>query len=290
MIMENVWVIAARPRTLVASICPVIMGAVLAKQEGCLSILVLLITLLSAIGIQITTNFANDYFDYLRGADTKDRLGPMRVTQAGLVTPAQMKRAVIIALGATALLGLSLVYVGGIFISLLLATSLILAIGYTKGRFAIAYLGLGEIFVFFFFGPIATTGTYYLQMQSISWQAALLGVSSGALSSCILLVNNIRDVEEDRAANKKTLIVRFGKTFGKTLYTALITIAMLLPLLFYKEHPYVVMASLTLFPASIICFQLWKVEEGTGYNLLLEKTAQMLLLFTLILAATWGVK
>ncbi len=336
----NVWVLAARPKTLIAAISPVMIGTVIARTEK-FSVWVFLFTLLTVIGVQIATNFANDYFDFLKGSDTKKRLGPQRVTAAGLVKPSQMKKAVIVSLITTFCLGLYLIYVGGMEIALLLILSLILAVMYTKGKYAIAYLGLGEIFVFFFFGPVATTATYYLQTKEVISYAVLAGISPGALSTCILLINNIRDFEEDKVAHKNTLVVRFGRNFGKMLYAALLMIGTLFPLVFFKDHPYVAITACTIFPALFPLRALFRTTHfnletavgarkemqyfesealpkgvdhsqmvkatpfGRAYgsknrvylphptavsrlNPLLAKTAQILLLFTLIFCATWN--
>ncbi len=284
----NIWIQAARPKTLIASISPVLIASIVARTHGEFSFLTFLFTLLTAIGIQVVTNFANDYFDFLKGSDTKKRVGPTRVTAAGLVTPSQMKKALNISVIITFLLGIPLIYQGGLVIAALLILSLFLAVAYTKGRFAIAYRGLGELFVFVFFGPVATSAAYYLQTHELSLEAALIGISPGALSACILLINNIRDEKEDKAAHKNTLVVRFGKTFGKGLYVALMFIATLLPLLFYKEHPYVAITSITAALGLIICLKLFKIKAAKDYIPLLGETAQILLLYTLIFCATWN--
>ncbi len=282
----NVWIEASRPKTLIAGISPVIIGSVIARTET-FNLLTFFFTLLTAMGIQVATNFANDYFDFLKGSDTKKRLGPRRVTAAGLVKPAQMKRVLITTLIVTFCLGMYLIYVGGLAIALLLILALILAVMYTKGKYAIAYLGLGEIFVFVFFGPVATGATYYLQTGEVLSYAVLAGISPGALSTCILLINNIRDFEEDKAAKKKTIVVRYGRNFGKKLYAFLMVVGTLFPVVFFKDHPYVAISALTIFPA---LFPITALFKTTDFNPLLAKTAQILLLFTLIFCATWNMK
>lgn len=212
------WIIASRPKTWVASISPVLLGTALAYAQGQFNILLFLLTLATSMGIQITTNFANDYFDFLKGADTASRKGPLRITQAGLVSPRQMKRMVLIALAITAFSGCTLVAYGGLIISCLLALSLLFAILYTGGPAPLAYLGLGELFVFVFFGLAATGGTYFLQTGSWNLESFIAGIAPGALSTALLVLNNLRDIEEDRAARKKTLIVRFGSRFGQVEY------------------------------------------------------------------------
>ncbi len=283
----KIWIQAARPKTLIASVSPVLIGTILARNAEGFNLWIFLFTLLTAMGVQIVTNFANDYFDFKKGADTKHRVGPVRVTQAGLVTPKQMKKALLTATLLTFLVGVYLIYQGGALIALLLLLSLFLAIMYTKGRYALAYLGLGEIFVFFFFGPIATGATYYLQTQAISTPALLAGIAPGALSTCILLVNNIRDEKEDQAAHKKTLVVRFGKKFGKGLYVFLILVGTLSPLLLTGGHPYVIAAAFTLIPAVVLMVKLFRVKTPSHYNPLLGATAQLLLLYTLIFCSMW---
>ncbi len=288
------WVLAARPKTLIASVSPVVIGSVMAFDAGFFDPLVLLFTLLTTLGIQVGTNFANDYFDFLKGADTSSRKGPLRITQAGLVSLSLMKRAIIITFALTTLFGLYLIVKGGFVIvkggfviASLLSLSLLLGIIYTAGPYPIAYVGLGEFFVFLFFGPIAVAGTYYLQTLACSGSALLAGIAPGALSSAILIVNNIRDIEEDRIAKKKTLPVRLGLQFGRWEYASMLMIAVTSLVLFHQSHPFCLVAALTALPACFLILNIFQIKEPTHYNSLLQKTARLLLLFTLLFSLGW---
>ncbi len=209
------------------------------------------------------------------------------MTQSGLVAPSSMKRAVLIALITTFLCGCYLIYQGGAIIAILLSIALALSIMYTGGPFPLAYLGLGELFVLLFFGPIAVIGTYYLQSHTFTWEALLAGISPGALSMAILVVNNVRDIDEDRQANKRTLSVRFGKTFGKLQYLFSILLAFL-PLLFFQaSHPFSLLALCALFPAIPAIRAMVANEDPRQLNLLFAKTGQLLWLYTLLFCIGW---
>ncbi|MBS0616513.1 MAG: 1,4-dihydroxy-2-naphthoate octaprenyltransferase [Verrucomicrobia bacterium] len=225
----NKWIQAARPKTLAASLCPVLIGGVLAFSHHAMQPLLFLFTLLTALGIQICTNLANDYFDFLKGADTKLRIGPVRITAAGLVAPATMRRVLLASFAVTALVSTPLIVQGGALMSILISLCLFLSFAYTGGPYPLAYLGLGDLFVLVFFGPGATLGTYYLQTGEFALLPALLGLPAGLISTAILTANNLRDVESDTAAHKKTLCVRFGRTFGKWEYALTLGLATILP-------------------------------------------------------------
>lgn len=267
-----VWVQAARPKTLSASLCPVMIGFMLAMRDGFFHFPTIFFTFLAALGIQIGTNLANDYFDFVKGADTSNRKGPVRVTQAGLVSPTAMKQAIFICFFLTALFCCFLVYRGGIYIALLSMLSLTLGLAYTAGPYPLAYLGLGDLFVFLFFGPIATAGTYYLQAQHFSFPALFAGIGPGLLSVAILTVNNLRDIQEDLLARKRTLCVRFGKRFGQYEYLSAILLAALTltPLLSF----------VFLIPATPLIRAVFKAPEPQAFNPLLQKTSLLLFLFT----------
>ncbi|MFT5170599.1 MAG: 1,4-dihydroxy-2-naphthoate octaprenyltransferase, partial [Candidatus Marinamargulisbacteria bacterium] len=216
------WLLAARPKTLWAGICPVVMGSVLAVGDSPISWPVFWNILIVAILIQVGTNFANDYFDFLKGADTESRLGPTRFTQSGEILPAQMKTAFIVCFILSGIASLGLIVRGGWPIFVIGAASILCGILYTGGRYPIGYLGLGDLFVLMFFGPIAVGGTFFLHTLTINSEVLLLGLSPGLLSAAILMVNNLRDVDDDRRAGKKTLVVRLGKSPIKILYILVI--------------------------------------------------------------------
>ena len=225
----KVWVLASRPRTLPAAVAPVVVGMALANAHGLLARGPVLAAMLGACFIQIGTNFANDYFDFKSGADTAERMGPLRVTQAGLVTPAQIKAATAIAFGLAMLCGLYLTWVGGWPIVVIGLLSILSGIAYTGGPFPLGYNGLGDLFVFIFFGLVAVGGTYYVQALGYNPMALAVAVPVGLLSTAIIVVNNLRDVDTDVVAGKRTLAVMFGKGFAKAEYVTLLALAYLMP-------------------------------------------------------------
>lgn len=281
--------LAVRPKTLTASLSPVLMGSAMALKIGCFDFLLFLFTLLTALGIQIGTNLANDYFDFKKGADTPERLGPVRVTQAGLISVEAMKKLLFINFTLVALTGTVLIWNGGWVFFLLVALSILFAIFYTAGPYSIAYLGLGELFVLLFFGPVAVASVYYLQAHQLSFQVLFAGLACGLISAAILLVNNIRDVEEDRKANKKTLVVRFGSSLGKNLFAFCLISSTLLPLLFYASQPLMFLVSLTLLPSLFLIREVYKNQDPKHFNLILGKTAKFLMVYTLIFCFSWMV-
>ena len=274
--MIAVWMEAARPKTLTACLAPVLIASARAYPE--LSILTFLFTLMTALSIQIGTNYANDYFDCLKGADTPDRKGPRRVTAAGLISRTAMKRAVFLTFSIAALLSSYLIVQGGPLFGLLTTLAILLGLSYTAGPLPLAYLGLGDLFVLLFFGPVATAGAYYLQSHSWNLSVAILGLAPGLFSTAILAVNNLRDIDEDRRSQKKTLCVRFGETFGKLEYTACLIGATLIPAAYSYYFPLLVLV-----PALIPLKTVWKTKDKTDLNTTLAQTGRLLFLFTLLL-------
>jgi 1,4-dihydroxy-2-naphthoate octaprenyltransferase len=273
--MIALWIEAARPKTLAACLAPVLIASALAYPG--ISMVTFLFTLLTAISIQVGTNYANDYFDCLKGADTPDRKGPRRITAAGLVSHSSMKLAVFLTFSTTALLSSYLIFQGGPIFGLLTTVAILLGIGYTAGPFPLAYLGLGDLFVLVFFGPVATLGAYYLQSHSWDISVAILGLAPGLISTAILAVNNLRDIEEDRQSRKKTLCVRFGATFGKVEYTLCLIGAAVIPAFYGYYFPLLI-----LIPAVIPLKTVWKIREKKQLNATLAQTGKLLLLFTLL--------
>ena len=209
------WIQASRPQTLIASISPVVLCSILCSNYNLFSYSIFFSTLFAAILIQIMTNFINDLYDYKKGTDRSDRLGPDRMVQKGFLKESEVKNAIILTLICALLIGFYLVFIGGIPILIIGCSSILFAYLYTATRFSIAYNGLGELFVFIYFGLIASIGTAYLQILKFDYNALLIGVISGSLSISLLVVNNLRDVKSDAISNKKTLIVIFGENFGK---------------------------------------------------------------------------
>lgn len=246
----QIWTAAARPRTLFAAVAPVLLGTALAYADGGFHAGAALVALACALGLQIGANFVNDLADFEKGADTKEgRIGPLRVVSAGLVAPGTMRRAIAGTFAATFLLGLFLVARGGWPVLAVGVASIVAAVAYTAGKKALAYLGLGDLFVLLFFGPVAVAGTHYVQTLTFSWPAVLAGVGPGLIAVAILVANNLRDVQGDRAAGKRTLIVRFGGGFGKALFAACYVGAALVPVAFWRvadASPRVLVAALVL--------------------------------------------
>jgi len=224
----RIWLMAARPRTLPAAVAPVLVGTALAVAEtDHLRVGGFIGALLGAIFIQVGTNLSNDYSDARRGADTEDRLGPVRVTAGGLVPPRQVLLATYVSFALAVACGVYLVSVAGPVLLLIGAASILAGVLYTGGPRPYGYEGLGELFVFLFFGVVAVTGTYYVQVEEVSWEALVLAVPVGLLAAAILVVNNVRDLETDRRAGKRTLAVRLGRSRARTLYAAMIGLAFL---------------------------------------------------------------
>jgi 1,4-dihydroxy-2-naphthoate octaprenyltransferase len=286
----SLWVLAARPKTLWAAVAPVLIGTAMAIEAGGFHAPSAFFALLGAVLIQIGTNFSNDYSDFLKGADTGERKGPLRVTQAGLVTPEQMRRATALIFFLALLSGIYLIVRGGWPVLLIGVLSIVSGILYTAGRYSLAYLGLGDLFVLIFFGPVAVGGTYYVQTLTIEPAVLAMGVGAGLLSVCILLSNNIRDVEEDRAAGKKTLVVRFGRGFGVALYAVCAVTALLIPASIYLitgRHPFILLTLLLLVPAMVNVRKFVATRETAALNPLLGASARLLLIYSLVFSATW---
>jgi 1,4-dihydroxy-2-naphthoate octaprenyltransferase len=225
------WILASRPRTLTAAVAPVLVGSGLAAGGDAFRAGPAVAALLGAILIQIGTNLANDYYDHERGGDTEARVGPIRVTQAGLISPATVRNGAFTALGMALLVGVYLVAVGGwpvVFIGLV---SLACAVAYTGGPFPLAYHGLGDLFVFVFFGLVAVGGTYWVQALDFGPGALLAGAGMGALATALLVVNNLRDLDTDRQVGKRTLAVRLGRTGTKLEFILLLVVAFAAPAL-----------------------------------------------------------
>ena len=225
----TVWFLAARPKTLVAAAAPVLVGSGLAAFHARFSVLPALATLTGALLIQVATNLANDYFDFVRGTDTSERVGPVRVTQAGLLSPSAVLGGMLAVICVAVVVGLYLVVVGGWPILVVGVVSLLLAVAYTGGPYPLAYHGLGDVFVFVFFGLVAVTGTYWVQARALVPDAFLGGAGVGALSTAILVVNNLRDRETDARAGKRTLAVRIGRSGSVAEYTLLVAVGVLVP-------------------------------------------------------------
>lgn len=273
---------AARPQTLAASIVPILVGASLAWGDQQFRWDTTLVALFCAFAIQIGTNFANDYFDYVKGADTSERIGFERATAAGLISPQKMLLATYITMGIAFLAGLYLVWIGGWIILFIGVLSLLFGIAYTGGPYPLGYNGLGDIFVFIFFGLIAVTGTYYVNALEWSFLSLIASVPVGALCVNILVVNNLRDIDQDRIAGKKTLGVLFGEFALKIEYLAMILISLAIPIILYLLYSYSLWILLPLLsiPLAInLLNQVWNHTDKKILNDTLENTAKYMLVF-----------
>ena len=280
------WLIAIRIKTLPAAISPVILGTALAFHDGNSNSFILFMTLLAAVLIQIGANFANDVYDFEKGSDRADRLGPQRATQSGLISPTDMKKAMWKIFALAIGVGFYLAYVGGWPIVIIGLASIAAGIAYTGGPYPLGYHGFGDIFVFLFFGLIAVPGTYYLQTGSVTEFSLWLGAVMGMLATAILVVNNLRDRDADIISGKKTLAVRFGKTFSKIQFILLVMLPFLLPFHLWRQWNKMSFL-LTLFTLPIAVHLIIQLFNNTGADLnkVLAGTARFLFIFTLLLSA-----
>lgn len=231
----RVWVAASRPRTLPAAVAPVLTATALAWRDGGFNGWAAAVCGVFALLIQIGTNFANDYYDFVKGADTAERVGPKRAVAAGWVPPATMRAAMIVVFAAAFLIGLLLLKFGGWPLLAIGIASVICGIAYTGGPYPLGYNGLGDVFVFVFFGLVAVCATYFVQVGRVSENSILAATAIGALATNILLVNNYRDVETDVKAGKRTLVVRFGRPFARAQHALSLAIAFAVPVVFWAR-------------------------------------------------------
>ena len=285
----RVWLLAARPKTLWASVAPVAIGVGMAYADRVHHWPSAVACLLCAMLVQIATNFWNDYCDHAKGADTAERVGPTRATQAGWVSPAAMKQASLLTFGLTALVSAYLVHRGGWPFIWIGVASILSGLLYTGGPRPLGYLGLGDIFVLVFFGPVAVAGTYYAQALRVTHEVLFAGIAPGLLSTAVLVVNNLRDRETDARAGKRTLIVRFGERFGQTEYFFCLAGASFVPFVLYaKSHQHVnsLAACATIlagWPGIRAVFS----RSGTALNPILGFTALLLLLYAFLFIVGW---
>ena len=283
---RSAWWLAIRPATLTASAAPVLVGTGAAWADGKFALGPALAALIGASLLQVGANFANDVFDFERGADNADRLGPQRATQQGWITAAQMKRAMWLAFAGAALIGLYLTWVAGWPVLALGLLSIAAAYLYTGGPKPYGYLGLGDLAVFVFFGFGAVAGTYYVQAHAVSPLAWLASVPIGALATAILVVNNLRDIETDARAGKNTLAVRLGDRPTRTYYQLLLAVAYVVPLLLWLRGlagPWVLLCWLSL-PLALQVARRMRHESGLALNGCLVLTARLEVVFGLLFA------
>ena len=283
----RIWLMAARPRTLPAAVAPVLVGTALAGQAGVFHPLTFIATLVGAVFIQVGTNLSNDYSDARRGADTEDRLGPVRVTAGGLVPPRQVLMATWVSFGVAVLVGIYLVAVAGWELLLVGGASILAGVLYTGGPRPYGYEGLGELFVFAFFGIVAVTGSYFVQAKELPWEAFVLAVPVGLLAAAILMVNNIRDLETDRRAGKRTLAVRLGRHRARRLYALMVYVAFFLaplPWVLGSLSAWLLLPWLAMPLAVPLVRTVANHTDGPTLNAALARTGMLQLVFCLLLS------
>jgi len=284
----RLWIIAARPRTLPAAVAPVLVGTALAGTEDVFRPLAFVCALIGSVFIQIGTNLSNDYSDARRGADTEDRLGPVRVTAGGLMPPKQVLVGTYVAFGIAVAAGAYLIAIAGWQLLVVGAASILAGVLYTGGPRPYGYEGLGELFVFLFFGVVAVVGSYYVQTENLHWTAFALSVPVGLLVSAILVVNNVRDIETDRRAGKRTLAVRIGRDRARSLFTSMVVFAYVVPVAVWlagglSAWLLLVFASLPLVPPLVRT--VYTRSDGPSLNRALADTGRLVAVFSLLLAA-----
>lgn len=285
-----IWWMAARPKTLAAGIAPVAIGTALALAAGRFHALSAGCAFAGSLLIQAGTNFANDYFDAVKGSDTEERIGPVRVTQAGLVSLGRMRLATAFLFLAACVPGLYIVWRGGWPFVAIGMLSIVSGVLYTGGPYPLGYLGLGDLFVLIFFGPVAVGGTYYVQALALPFDAALAGLAPGFMSVAILTVNNLRDIEQDRRAGKRTLAVRFGRNFARAEYVcALVAACVVVPFgLACHSGRWGGLAAILVLPAAVpVVRHVLTTADGPLLNEALARTGQLLLLFAILFSVGW---
>ena len=283
---RQAWLLAARPRTLPAAVSPVIVGTAVAVHEHGFRALAALACVAVALLIQIAANFANDAFDFHRGADTPERTGPLRVTAAGLIPPREVLAAMWLTIGLAVLAGLYLVWLGGVAVLLAGLLAIAAAIAYTGGPLPYGYAGLGDLFVFLFFGLVAVNGTAFVQTGHLTGLALAASVPMGCLAMAILVVNNLRDREGDARAGKRTLAARFGRRAAIAEYILLMSITFAVPpgLLAAGALDLRALLPLLLLPIAVAIVRGLLTETGRQLNARLAGTARLELLFAIVFA------
>jgi 1,4-dihydroxy-2-naphthoate octaprenyltransferase len=284
----RIWLMAARVRTLPAAVAPVLVGTALAGFVHVFHPLRFIAALLGAVFIQVGTNLSNDYSDARRGADAEDRLGPVRVTAGGLVPPRRVLVATYVSFGVAVLFGVYLIVVAGWQLLLVGAASILAGVLYTGGPRPYGYEGLGEVFVFLFFGIVAVAGSYFVQVKHLSWEAFALAVPVGLIAAGILVVNNVRDIDSDRRAGKRTLAVRLGRNRTRVMFAAVVYLAYLLaPVtwIFGPLKPWLLLSWLTLPLAAEVTRIVRNHTDGPSLNQALARTGLLQLTFCALLSA-----
>jgi 1,4-dihydroxy-2-naphthoate polyprenyltransferase len=283
----RIWVMAARPKTLPLGVAPVLVGTALAGYLNVFHPLRFVAALLGSVFIQIGANLSNDYSDARRGADAEDRLGPVRVTAGGLVPPRQVLIATYLTFGFAVLCGVYLIAVAGWQLLLIGVASIIAGVLYTGGPRPYGYEGLGEVFVFLFFGVAAVAGSYFAQVRGFSWESLVLSTPIGLIAAAVLVVNNTRDIDTDRRAGKRTLAVRLGRERSRGMYAAMVLLAypvVLIPWVLGPLRAWLLLPFLTLPITAGVIRIVSTHSDGPSLNRALAKTGQLQLFFCVLLS------
>lgn len=284
------WLLAIRPKTLPASIAPVFIATAMAFGDGIPHFPTAVLCLLGALAIQIGTNLANDYYDFKKGADTPERIGPVRVTQAGLIPPSSVKLAFTVSFSLSAIACLGLVMRAGWPMAVLGVFAILSGIFYTAGPRPLGYMGWGDLLAFVFFGPIAVAVTYYVQSFEMNAAVLMAGFAPGLFSVAILTVNNLRDMEGDQMAGKKTLAVRFGRSFALSEYLFCLLTATLIPIFIYmliQDHLAILTSVLTALAAVATIKTVLTKTDGPSLNAALAATGKLLLIYSILFSVGW---
>lgn len=280
------WIFAARPKTLLIIVAPILLASSLAWHDGFFQLIPAALCLTFGILSQIGSNLANDYYDYMKGADSEGRIGFQRAVASGVIAPERMLKAVKIMFGLSFISGLGLLFYGGIPMIGVGLVCILFAYAYTGGPYPLAYLGLGEIIVFIFFGLIAIAFTYFVQAGIFSWASLWVGIGYGLLAANVLLVNNYRDLGDDMRAGKKTLSVRFGRQFSWAQYMLSGRIALITPCcLLFLGYKTAVLLPLVSFPfCTFLTYKLKNEIRGPQLNRIFVQTILFLLLYAILLS------
>ena len=283
----NAWILATRPRTLPAAIAPVVLASAMAYADENFVWLPALAAFTVALLLQIGVNLANDYFDYQKGIDTADRLGPLRVTQSGLIPATEVKVGMMMVFMLSLIPGFYLLAVGGLPVLIIGLVCICAALVYSGGPFPLASHGLGDLFVFIFFGLVAVGGTYYVQALKMTPMVWLMGVVEGLLITAILVVNNLRDIESDRQTGKRSLAVIIGIRGSQIEYALLLTAAYAIPIILWisgRMSAWVLLPLISLPAAVYLMRHIWQNPDGAILNQALARTATLALGYSLLLA------
>ena len=282
-----IWIYAARPKTLFIGAFPILLGSLLAFKQDSFNAFTLILCLIGALSIQIGTNYSNDYFDFIKQADNASRKGSYKVLEQGLVSLQAMKKAFISSFVIAGIVTTLLIQQGGVIILAVSLLCILLSIAYTAPPFPLAYLGLGDVFVLFFYGPVATLTTYYLHTHTLDPRTLLIAFLPGLLGLGPLVMNNLRDVEQDAKVNKRTLIVRFGERFGRNYFVIIMFFSFILPYihaLVFSKNPFIFLTSFAFLPLKNTLTLLFSHHDKKELQALFISSARIIPLFTLLFA------